>query len=95
MCSSDLVVTDAQKEGLADTCENYRQEEPLRCTKNCKEEELVENGKTNEGKDLEEDIRRKDVAEVTMKKEKEPKEEKMLVYNRRRLREGKMLESAN
>jgi hypothetical protein len=89
------VVTDAQKEGLADTSENYRQEEPLRCTKNCKEEELVENGKTNEGKDLEEDIRRKDVAEVTMKKEKEPKEEKMLVYNRRRLREGKMLESAN
>ena len=89
------VVTDAQVEELADTIENNRQEDPLGCTKNCKEEELVENGKANEGKGLEEDIGRKDVAEVTMKKGKEIKEEKILVYNRRRLREAKMVESAN
>jgi hypothetical protein len=58
-----------------------------------KEEERVENGKTSKEKGLVGDIERKFVAEMKIKG-KEMMEGKVLVYNRRRLREGKMMESA-
>jgi curved DNA-binding protein CbpA len=86
-------VTDAQKEEMLDNAENARGEDPLGGMEKPKEEERVENGKTSKEKGLVGDIERKFVAEMKIKG-KEMMEEKVLVYNRRRLREGKMMESA-
>jgi curved DNA-binding protein CbpA len=89
-------VADAQKEEVLDNAENSenaRGEDPLGRMEKPKEEERVENGKTTKEKGLVGDIGRKFVAEIKIKG-KEMMEEKVLVYNRRRLREGKMLESA-
>lgn len=85
------VVTDAQKQEMVDAAESVMEKHLLGHMGKPKEEERVEIGKTTEEKILAKDIGKKDVAQVTMKG-KETKREKILVYNRRRLREEKMQE---
>ncbi|KAG2678527.1 hypothetical protein I3760_11G006400 [Carya illinoinensis] len=87
------VAMNAQDKEMTGIADKATEEDILGCMGKPKEEELVNVGKPTEEKGLVEDIKRKVVADVIMKGNG-TKAEKILVYNRRRLREDKMVESA-
>lgn len=84
------VLTEAQLEKM-ETAENTKEEYPVGGEQNT-EKELVKNGKIIEEQCISEDVRKKVEKEAMVCQSKEAREDKMVVYKRRTLKEtGKVL----